>query len=57
MVLTKLGGKVFNSKDELWAALQHGFASITGPEIKRLYDSMPRRMAAVLKARGGHTRY
>jgi hypothetical protein len=57
MVAQKLSGSVFSGKEQLWSALQDAFASISPSQVKALYDSMPRRMEAVISARGGHTRY
>lgn len=42
---------------ELWDRIQDEWVKI-GPEVcQDLIESMPRRIAAVLKARGGHTKY
>ena len=57
IVLRKLNGSVVGGKEELWSALQAAFAAVQPSEVKALYASMPRRMAAVIAARGGHTRY
>lgn len=57
MVGRVLMGKVFTSKDHLWAALQDAFKSISPDAVKKLYDSLPRRLAALHQARGGYTRY
>ena len=48
----------FNSKDSLWAAIRAASDKVTQTnEVTKLYDSMPRRMEAVLRARGGPTPY
>ncbi len=52
-----LAGCVFSGKDQLWSALQEAFANIPADHIKALYESMPRRMEAVITAKGGPTRY
>ena len=52
-----LVGNVFHDREDLWEALQWAFSKITPAQIKKLYESMPRRIAALRKARGGHTRY
>ena len=57
MVTRALEGSVFAGKDQLWSALQEAFANISPDQIRKLYESMPRRMAAVIAARGGPTRY
>ena len=42
---------------ELWERVQVEWEKI-GPEVcQKLIESMPRRVAAVLKAKGGHTKY
>ena len=57
LVCQKLSGKVFQGRDDLWAALQQAFHSLTTSQIKHLYNSMPSRLQALAKAKGGHTRY
>ena len=57
MVLRKLDLQAFSGPEDLWTALQAAFASITPASILRLYDSLPRRLVAVMDAKGGHTRY
>lgn len=48
---------VFNSKDDLWDALDKGFAAIKPEYVKRLYGSMLKRLRAVIAAKGGNTKY
>jgi transposase len=43
--------------DELWAALEEEWYGISPAFIAKLYDSMPRRVEALRKAKGSHTRY
>lgn len=57
LVSRQLVGEVFADRDALWAALKVAFANVTPVQIQRLYASMPRRLAALYLARGGHTRY
>ena len=57
MVMRHLEGQVFSGKDHLWSGLEAAFNAITPDQIWALYDSMPRRMQAVIDARGGPTRY
>ena len=57
MVGHKLKGRIFNSKDQLWDALQSAFASISPAQVIRLYDSMPSRLSHLKLAKGGYTRY
>ncbi|CEL60454.1 hypothetical protein RSOLAG1IB_12359 [Rhizoctonia solani AG-1 IB] len=45
------------SRDGLWRALHEEWQKIPPSFIAKLYRSMPRRIAAVIKAKGGHTRY
>ena len=52
-----LSGNVFPDREALWVALQGAFARITPETIGKLYASMPRRVEALRKARGRHTRY
>ena len=57
MVGQMLKGKVFNTRDQLWAALEQAFKAIPPAAIAKLYDSMPNRCKAVIMAKGEHTRY
>ena len=43
--------------DELWEVMQEEWKKIGVEEIQRLYRSMPARVAALKKARGGYTKY
>jgi transposase len=45
------------NKDELWQAIQEEWANFPRTALNTLFESMPRRVAALLKARGGHTKY
>jgi hypothetical protein len=42
---------------ELWDALVEEWGRIDDDYITKLYESMPRRVQALLEAKGGHTRY
>lgn len=42
---------------ELWGVVLEEWELIPLEIIQSLYESMPRRVEAVLKARGGHTKY
>ena len=57
MVGRMLSGMVFPDREALWVALQDAFNRITPAAIGKLYASMPRRIEALRKARGRHTRY
>ena len=46
-----------NNAEELKAAIRATWASITPQECHRLIDSMPRRIAAVIQAKGAPTKY
>jgi hypothetical protein len=56
-VSRQLRDHIFNTRDELWAALENAFGQIPPTEIKKLYDSMQRRLTAVIVAHGAHTKY
>lgn len=43
--------------DELWRYTEEEFHAIPNDYISKLYKSMPNRMAAVLRAKGGNTKY
>ncbi|KAI0323332.1 hypothetical protein GY45DRAFT_1264765 [Cubamyces sp. BRFM 1775] len=43
--------------EELWAALQEEWYRLDTTFILKLYDSLPRRVAALKAAHGHHTRY
>jgi hypothetical protein len=42
---------------ELWDALVEKWGIIEEDYIQKLYESMPQRIEALLKAKGGHTKY
>ena len=53
----KLDRSKVHSKETLWNELQKTW-NITSVETLRKYiDTMPRRYAAVIAAKGGHTKY
>ena len=45
------------SRNELWGKILVAWNSIDNNIIKTLIYSMPRRIEAVIKAKGGHTKY
>ena len=47
----------FPNVDELYEAIKKVWLDISGDYIKKLIDSMKRRIQAIIKARGGSTRY
>lgn len=50
-------GTKWKNKDELWRALGDEWEKLPDWIIDKLYNSMPDRVAALIKAKGGHTRY
>src|SRR6266576_6083970 len=46
-----------HNKEELWIALQEEWANFPMAALSKLYESMSRRVATLMKARGGHTKY
>ena len=42
---------------QLWERVEHEWNQIEKDECVKLIESMPRRVAAVLKAKGGYTKY
>lgn len=57
IVKRKLAGNRFRTKGELWTAIQAAWNSIPLDTLISLVDSMPRRLNAVIKAKGGPTKY
>ncbi|GFW90452.1 transposable element Tcb1 transposase [Trichonephila clavipes] len=45
------------STDELWLRIQTIWNTLPPAEIQNLFHSMPRRVAALIAARGSHTKY
>ncbi|GFX46244.1 transposable element Tcb1 transposase [Trichonephila clavipes] len=45
------------SKDELLPRIQATWNSLPQADIQNRFDSMPRRISAVIAARGGYTKY
>lgn len=46
-----------NDKEELFQVLQQAWLNIPESDLRNLVESMPRRCAAVIKAKGGPTKY
>ena len=46
-----------HSKKTIWESLQQKWKSIPVTLLRRYIDTMPERVLAVLKAKGGHTKY
>jgi hypothetical protein len=57
MVAHKLLGQRFNTADDLWAGIQAAWATVPPDQVTKLYDSMVRRLTAVMVAKGGNTKY
>ena len=53
----KIKRNLRTSKKEMWELIQKAWSEVTIEEITNLFESMPRRMEAVIKAKGGHTKY
>ena len=45
------------SEDELWLHMQAIWNSLPQADIQNLFDSMPRRIAALIAVRDGYTKY
>ncbi|GFS48006.1 transposable element Tcb1 transposase [Trichonephila clavipes] len=45
------------SKDELLLRIQAIWNSLPQADIQNLFDSVPRRIVALISARGGYTKY
>ncbi|GFV40513.1 transposable element Tcb1 transposase [Trichonephila clavipes] len=45
------------STDELWLRIQTIWNTLPQTDIQNLFNSMPRRVAALIAACGGHTKY
>ena len=45
------------SVGELWARVEKEWEGIPKEECRKLIESMPRRLAAIVKAKGGYTKY
>ncbi|GFX88288.1 transposable element Tcb2 transposase [Trichonephila clavipes] len=45
------------SIDEFWLRIQTIWNTLPQADIQNLFNSMPRRVAALIAARGGHTKY
>jgi len=52
----KLKGKVFEDIEEMWKEIKKCWKSISLQQIRNLYDSLPRRMEALERARGANTK-
>lgn len=53
----KIKRNLRTSKKEMLELVQKAWSQVTMDEINNLFESMPRRMDAVIKAKGGRTKY
>jgi hypothetical protein len=53
----RIQGFRFNSKNHLWKVLRRMWMKFTPLFVRRFVDSMPNRVAAVISAKGGVTKY
>lgn len=53
----KLARCTISDVNQLWEFAQAEFNAIPTETIKKLFESMPRRLRAVVQAKGGHTKY
>jgi transposase len=53
----RIQGMRFHDKNELWQKLESIWHSFSLVFVRSYVDSMPRRIKAVIKARGGATKY
>lgn len=51
------GGRQFDSRNQLIEAIKAAWEQLSLDYIRRLYESLPRRLCEVLENRGGHTHY
>ena len=55
-ILRELVGKSFPTEDVLWAAIQVAWQKVPASFVRKLWDSIPRRLEGVRRARGAATR-
>ena len=53
----KLDRSIVHSKESLWLELQKAWDKISVEVLRKYIDTMPERCAAVIAAKGGHTKY
>ena len=56
-IATKVHEQTPANMQELWIAINTAWESLPQERLQTLFDSMPRRCEAVIKAKGGSTRY
>ena len=57
IVKEKVSKRISKTLDELWTCFQEEWDSIPNETIQKLYQSIPRRLAAIKKCKGGCTKY
>ena len=57
IITFELRGRAFETTDELWEEVLSILKAIPQEKILKLYESLPRRIEAVLEAQGSHTKY
>jgi hypothetical protein len=57
IIKQRLAGKKCSTYEELASAVEGEWANVDHSDLRPLYESMPRRIAAVIEAKGGPTRY
>ena len=45
------------STEELWQVLEEAWDNLPQDYLRKLQESLPKRVAAVIKSKGGHTKY
>jgi len=53
----KFRGRIFRDEDELWRELQKFWRQVGDRFIQNYYRSLPNRMRALIKAKGGYIKY
>ena len=53
----RLKHRQYHTNEELWESLQRCWDNVPMGMIKKLFESMPRRLRAIRKARGGNIKY
>ena len=48
--------QIIYTKEDLWEATNAEFNGISNNDIKKLFESMPKRIGAVIAAQGGYTK-
>ena len=57
LLKTNIVLKCPKTKEELWEVAKTEFEDISTEKIQELYDSILRRVSAVIAAQGGNTKY